>query len=61
LPSTLSPYPSIINTAPPEGVTDQQLRVVDVGKVNVGIGIVRRTASTAKTGTVMHDQVTEIY
>lgn len=52
---------AILQKAPPEGVMDQQVRVVDVGKVNIGIGIVRRTASTATTGTVMHDQVTEIY
>jgi mannose-6-phosphate isomerase-like protein (cupin superfamily) len=41
-------------------VTDQQIRVVDTGKINVAVGVVYRSAK-AKQSAVYHDQVTEIY
>lgn len=44
----------------PDKVTDQQVRVVDTGKQNVGIGVVHRSAQ-AKQTSVEHDQVTEVY
>jgi len=45
---------------PPDKVTDQQVRVVDTGKQNVGIGVVHRSAQAAQNA-VEHDQVTEVY
>ncbi|HEY1242741.1 MAG TPA: hypothetical protein VGF16_19405, partial [Bryobacteraceae bacterium] len=41
-------------------VTDQQVRVVDTGKQNVGLGVVHRSAGAAQNA-VAHDQVTEVY
>jgi mannose-6-phosphate isomerase-like protein (cupin superfamily) len=45
---------------PPNSVTDQQVRVVEAGKQNVGIGVVHRSAQAAQNA-VEHDQVTEVY
>ena len=46
-------------------ITDQQVRSVDVGKVQVGIGMVTRgklLPGTARTGAVAeHEQVSEVY
>src|SRR5260370_1191347 len=45
----------------PEGtVSDQQIRVVDVGRVNVGIGAVYRSQKAPQQA-VEHDQMTEVY
>lgn len=50
--------------------TDQQLRVVDIGKYNVGVGILHRVAVPATqaaaptppgVGGLSHNQVTEVY
>jgi mannose-6-phosphate isomerase-like protein (cupin superfamily) len=52
------------------GQTDQQLRVVDIGKYNVGVGILHRVAAPAGPGGastppgvagLSHNQVTEVY
>jgi hypothetical protein len=51
---------SILKGMPPNSVTDQQVRVVDAGKQNVGIGVVHRSAQAAQNA-VEHDQVTEVY
>ncbi len=49
-----------LKKAPENSVTDQQIRVVDVGKANVAVGVVYRSAK-AQQNAVEHDQVTEIY
>jgi len=44
--------------------TDQQLKVVDIGKYNVGVGILHRNAmksGAAGVSGLSHDQVTEVY
>ena len=51
---------SALQRMPANSVTDQQLRVVDAGKQNVGIGVVHRSAQAAQSA-VEHDQVTEVY
>ena len=51
---------STLKRMPPNSVTDQQVRVVDTGKQNVGIGVVHRSAQAAQNA-VEHDQVTEVY
>lgn len=44
------------------GITDQQVRAVDVGKSNVGIGIVHRGRLTnAEPAVAEHDLVSELY
>ena len=42
------------------GVTDEQMRMVDVGKSNVGVAVVYRSPKTTQNA-VEHDQVTEVY
>lgn len=42
-------------------VSDQQVRALDVGKVNVDIGIVYRRALTATNPVAEHDLVSEVY
>jgi mannose-6-phosphate isomerase-like protein (cupin superfamily) len=49
-----------LRRAPADSVSDQQIRVVDVGKVNVGVGAVYRSAKATGVA-VEHDQMTEVY
>ncbi len=43
-------------------ITDQQVRAVDIGKSNVGIGVVHRGRLTSPEGAVAeHDLVSELY
>jgi mannose-6-phosphate isomerase-like protein (cupin superfamily) len=49
-----------LRRAPEVSVTDQQIRVADVGKVNVGVGVVYRSAKATQAA-VEHDQMTEVY
>src|SRR5262245_51969154 len=43
-------------------VTDQQVRVADIGKSNVAIGVVYRTKTSGGTSNVAeHNQVSEVY
>ncbi len=49
-----------LKRAPENSVTDQQIRVVDVGAANVGIGVVHRSAKATQAA-VEHDQMTEVY
>jgi mannose-6-phosphate isomerase-like protein (cupin superfamily) len=51
---------STLKGMPPSSVTDQQVRVVNTGKQNIGIGVVHRSAQAAQNA-VEHDQVTEVY
>jgi mannose-6-phosphate isomerase-like protein (cupin superfamily) len=46
--------------APAAGVMDQQIRVVDIGKYNVAVGVLHRAAK-AKHTAISHGQVTEVY
>src|SRR5260370_1378054 len=49
-----------LKRAPENSVSDQQIRVIDVGKVNVAVGAVYRSAKAPQLA-VEHDQTTEIY
>ena len=42
-------------------LTDQQVRQVDIGKVNVGVGVVHRGRLTAPQAVAEHDLVSEVY
>src|SRR6266487_6906430 len=46
--------------APAAGVMDQQIRVVDIGKYNVAVGVLHRAAKARHTA-ISHAQVTEVY
>ena len=48
----------------PEGGIDRQLKVVDIGKLNVAVGVLHRDAFTGEDGApggLVHNQVTEVY
>ncbi len=49
-----------LKRAPENSVSDQQIRVVDVGKYNIGVGVVYRSVKAVQAA-VEHDQVTEVY
>jgi len=51
---------TVLKTMPPDGVTDQQIRVVDIGKYNVAVGVLHRSAKAKQTA-ISHAQVTEVY
>jgi mannose-6-phosphate isomerase-like protein (cupin superfamily) len=51
---------AIFKQAPENGVTDKQIRSVSVGKGNVAVAAVYRSAK-ANNGSIQHDQVTEVY
>src|SRR5262245_59569498 len=46
--------------APAAGVMDQQIRVVDISKYNVAVGVLHRAAKATHTA-ISHAQVTEVY
>lgn len=48
----------------PEGGIDRQLKVVDIGKLNMAVGVLHREAFTGDGGAprgLVHNQVTEVY
>jgi len=51
--------------AAPEGGADRQIKVVDVGNLNVGVGVLqqakRKTADGEPVSGISHAQVTEVY
>ena len=49
-----------LKQAPADGVMDQQIRVVDIGKYNVAVGVLHRAAHARQTA-ISHTQVTEVY
>lgn len=57
---TTSDIHAIFNQAPENSVVDKQVRAVNVGKVNVAVAAVYRSAKANNTS-IEHDQVTEIY
>ena len=49
-----------LKSAPADGVMDQQIRVVDIGRYNIAIGVLHRAAKAKQTA-IEHAQVTEVY
>ena len=43
-----------------ENITDIAIRTITVGNLNVGVGVVHRSAKSEQTG-IVHDELTEIY
>jgi hypothetical protein len=52
---------AVIAKAPPDGILDQQIRIVDMGKYNLAVGVLHRSAKPAQQGAIDHAQVTEGY
>lgn len=57
---TRSEFMTVLKSMNPDGVSDQQIKVVDIGKYNVAVGVLHRSAA-AKQSAIAHSQVTEIY
>jgi mannose-6-phosphate isomerase-like protein (cupin superfamily) len=57
---TRAEFVTVLKSMNPDGVADQQLRVVDIGKYNVAVGVLHRSGK-AKQSAISHSQVTEIY
>jgi len=51
---------AVLKQAPAEGVMDQQIRVVDMGKYNVAVCVLHLAAKSRQTS-ISHAQVTEVY
>ena len=58
---TAAEVQAVINA--PTGGGDRQMKVVDIGKYNVSVGVLRRgmTKPGAPVGAINHEQVTEVY
>jgi mannose-6-phosphate isomerase-like protein (cupin superfamily) len=50
----------VLAQAPADQVSDQQIRVVDIGQYNVAVGVLHRSAKARQTA-ISHAQVTEVY
>jgi mannose-6-phosphate isomerase-like protein (cupin superfamily) len=57
---TGSDIQTALKKAPADSVTDQAIRTITVGNLNVGLGVVHRSAKAAQSS-IMHDELTEIY
>lgn len=57
---TRAEFMTVLKSMNPDGVADQQIKVVDIGKYNVAVGILHRSGK-AKQNAISHSQVTEIY
>lgn len=49
-----------LKSVPADSATDTPIRAVDVGKLNVGVAVVYRSAKASQSA-VAHDNVTEVY
>jgi hypothetical protein len=57
---TSAEFATVLKSMNPDGVSDQQIKVVDIGTYNVAVGILHRSGK-APQGAIAHSQVTEIY
>lgn len=57
---THAEFTTVLKSMNPDGVSDQQIKVVDIGKYNVAIGILHRSGK-AKQNAIAHSDITEIY
>jgi mannose-6-phosphate isomerase-like protein (cupin superfamily) len=57
---TRAQFATVLKSMNPDGVSDQQLKVVDIGRYNVAVGVLHRSGK-ARQGAIAHSQVTEIY
>lgn len=57
---TRAQFATVLKSMNPDGVSDQQIRVVDIGDYNVAVGVLHRSGK-AKQSAISHSKVTEIY
>ena len=57
---TAADLQATLKKAPADSVTDQAVRTISVGNLNVGVGIVHRSGKAPQTS-ISHDELTEIY
>jgi mannose-6-phosphate isomerase-like protein (cupin superfamily) len=57
---TAAEFATVLGSMNPDGVADQQIKVVDIGAYNVAVGILHRSGK-AKQNAIAHSQITEIY
>jgi mannose-6-phosphate isomerase-like protein (cupin superfamily) len=57
---TQAEFATILKSMNPDGVADQQIKVVDIGKYNVAVGILHRSGKAKQTA-IAHSDITEIY
>ncbi len=51
---------SLLKSMPATSVSDQQMRMIDAGGYNVGVGVVQRPQVATQTA-IEHDKLTEVY
>jgi mannose-6-phosphate isomerase-like protein (cupin superfamily) len=57
---TATDIQALLKQVPPDSVTDQAIRTISAGNLNVGVGVVHRSAK-AMQNAITHDELTEIY
>jgi quercetin dioxygenase-like cupin family protein len=57
---TRSDFATVLKSMNPDGVSDQQIKVVDIGTYNVAVGILHRSRKAKQTA-IAHSHITEIY
>jgi mannose-6-phosphate isomerase-like protein (cupin superfamily) len=57
---TRADFATVLKSMNPDGVADQQIKVVDIGAYNVAVGILHRSGKAKQTA-IAHSQITEIY
>ena len=57
---TRADFLTVLKSMNPDGVADQQVKVVDIGAYNVAVGILHRSGKAKQTA-IAHSDITEIY
>jgi mannose-6-phosphate isomerase-like protein (cupin superfamily) len=57
---TRADFATVLKSMNPDGVSDQQIKVVDIGRYNVAVGVLHRSGKAKQTA-IAHNQITEIY
>ena len=57
---TRGEFATVLKSMNPDGVSDQQIKVVDIGAYNVAVGILHRSGKAKQTA-IAHSNITEIY
>jgi mannose-6-phosphate isomerase-like protein (cupin superfamily) len=57
---TRADFLTVLKSMNPDGVSDQQVKVVDIGAYNVAVGILHRSGKAKQTA-IAHSAITEIY
>jgi mannose-6-phosphate isomerase-like protein (cupin superfamily) len=57
---TRADFATVLGSMNPDGVADQQIKVVDIGAYNVAVGVLHRSGKAKQTA-IAHSDITEIY